>query len=950
MVNRDDCANFQRMSRTFVFILISVFGFIGVNTVLYFSIFNQQLEFQTQLLELQAQLCGNTIEQEGLRFENELNSIPYQDDFTKLFSDEEIKLRGSTNLQKLYTGYHHLINKITVYDNHSNVYSLILDSKNNFVSDYYESQQQVALHQRDQLLTEGEKCILTIPGFDKNGVVQSNIMVDMNITRFVEDIFERYALEHILWQSLISEDYNLISTARSNIGMDEGDLKRIGSDIREEVQGNMVHTILVDSIPTRVVSVYYPVRLVKQNLGIIFSIKTGLFLRSIIIKIVLITICSLVLLAFLLYIHFKVVGVKTEQLRNSKFSEDSLRKTMEVLPVGMMFVNPDGTIRLMNRTAKEMLLHEGEDDTGPLTYALLGLDEGPELNDSGLYQHALGPGKLIHFQNEFTSRYIYKMERHRDIGEAETRMVLLFDVSEFESMCTMEKVTHKARAELLGKMGDEIKVPLSELSKSISELGDEKLTKSFSLLSNLIHATMDFATRDGGTSLVEEIPFDLRNEIDVALEPVRGNLTNLSIITKIRSDVPDKLIGDPFRLRNTVFNIVQNALDLTSEGRILISAEVVEHHPGMLKIQFNVEDTGNGLPQEEIDRIMAEIEPYRPGPIEGRNDFTGRLDIARQHVNLMKGRLWMKSPSSICTNPEQPGLKCSFTLEVFPGESIRENLVFPDVRKLGELKCLVISQEKDSENERLGNLMEAGMKFSYLIYRAENTDSLFSLVTEKAPSLHMILVMHSDTEDGIQVSRELVRKGIARGQILVLLSIDHKPEYFSICRESGIDYYIEGPFEPYRFLHIFSRHFPDLDPTELERIPEPEKINENLSILLAEDNLFNRKVIQGLFKRLGLEIDLAEDGSQAVERVRDKKYDLVFLDLLMPKMDGFQAAAELRKLGYDNPIVALTAVNSLETRKAAMEKGFDDYLIKPATVEMLRKVLLKSQPKSGSQS
>jgi len=90
------------MKRGFFFILIGVCLFIAINTISYFTIYNQQLDFQTELLARQARVCGNTIEREGQQFENELNSIPYQDDFTKLFSDEEIKQRGSINLQILH--------------------------------------------------------------------------------------------------------------------------------------------------------------------------------------------------------------------------------------------------------------------------------------------------------------------------------------------------------------------------------------------------------------------------------------------------------------------------------------------------------------------------------------------------------------------------------------------------------------------------------------------------------------------------------------------------------------------------------------------------------------------------------------------------------------------------------------------------------------------------------
>ena len=133
------------MNRSFFIILISIFIFIGINTVFYFTIFNQQLDFQTDLLARQTRLCGSTIEQGGMNFENELNAIPFADDFSELFTNVEIRERGAVNLQKLYTRNSELINKITVFDNENNVYSLILDREGDFVTDYYESQEQTIL-------------------------------------------------------------------------------------------------------------------------------------------------------------------------------------------------------------------------------------------------------------------------------------------------------------------------------------------------------------------------------------------------------------------------------------------------------------------------------------------------------------------------------------------------------------------------------------------------------------------------------------------------------------------------------------------------------------------------------------------------------------------------------------------------------------------------------------
>jgi CheY-like chemotaxis protein len=373
---------------------------------------------------------------------------------------------------------------------------------------------------------------------------------------------------------------------------------------------------------------------------------------------------------------------------------------------------------------------------------------------------------------------------------------------------------------------------------------------------------------------------------------------------------------------------------------------LLEHHPGNLKIQFQVEDTGAGLPAELIEEITNEADPEKEIVSEEPDAFRLRLDIARQHIKLLRGSLWIDTPSTISASPDHPGTRYTFTIEVIPGECAKENLIFTDVKKPEEIECLVLSQEKETENERLKPLLDLGINLNYLIYRQESTESLFQLVAERLSSVHMILVINSSRQDGISIANELVRKGLSENQVLILLSSIYGQEYYTLCRSAGIDYYLEEQSEPYRIVEILARHFPGLSREEFTKIPESEKMDPNLNILLAEDSIFNRKVIQGLFKKLGFEIDFAENGLQAVKMVKDKTYDIVFMDLLMPEMDGMQAVIEIRKQGLKLPIIALTADENRYTNMAAIEAGFDDYLIKPASAERLRKILLANRSKS----
>jgi CheY-like chemotaxis protein/signal transduction histidine kinase len=814
------------MNRSFFIILISVFLFIGINTIFYFTIFNQQLDFQTDLLSRQTRLCGSTLEQGGMNFENELNAIPFAEDFIHLFTDERIRERGAENLQKLYARYNELIHKITVFDNENNVYSLILDRNGNFVTDYYESQKQTVLREKEELILEEGKYFLSIPDYDTEGIVRSNIIVDINFKGYANSIFEKYRLENTLWQWMVTDAGMLIATAESQLDIHANDLKKIGAAVQKGEEGSMVHMIGVESSPIRVVSVYYPIRLVKRDLGIIFSIKADLFLRSFIRKISIISLFSLALVALLLYIYYTVFRVKSEYVRRKRISEFALVKTLDSLPVGIILSEPNGAIRVMNLTARKWIMKDPKDSPENRTLDELPLEPQPDLADDPFYTRTFGPGDIIKIQHESITRQLYRCELLTEINQVRTSVHILYDISEFEKSRNLEKIAQLAKTELLESMSHEIAGPLKQLRESIERLdkkalpGEEKervltLKKTTELISHQVTSILDFASQDVEKVIMERIPYSLKEEIELAIQPFKSaaSQNHSSIITKLRNEMPDRLLGDPFRLRQILYNLLENSIELTRGGRILLNAELVEHHDEYLVIQMQIDDTGTGLPAPVIEKFINQQGTTLDMSGRRFEENELRIAVALQHINLLRGQLWIESPSAISTDPDHPGTRYSFTFEV--------------------------------------------------------------------------------------LAEPLKEKGL-----------------------------------------------PARDAEQTERTGS---IDPAVSILLAEDNIFNRKLAQNLFKSLGFEIDLAENGKEAVKMAGEKSYDIIFMDLLMPEMDGLQAISEIRNLGVEIPFVAVTAVENHDTRSAAEGLGIEEYLLKPATAGQIKEILLRFFPKHATE-
>ena len=120
-----------------------------------------------------------------------------------------------------------------------------------------------------------------------------------------------------------------------------------------------------------------------------------------------------------------------------------------------------------------------------------------------------------------------------------------------------------------------------------------------------------------------------------------------------------------------------------------------------------------------------------------------------------------------------------------------------------------------------------------------------------------------------------------------------------------------------------------------------QSLPDNLNILLVEDNIINQKVGQSIFKNIGYEIDLASNGSQALEMVKKKEYDIIFMDLFMPEMDGFEAATSIRKFGIETPIIAMSADIDDQRRADAKKAGMTEFLAKPAKIETVKQLLLR---------
>jgi signal transduction histidine kinase/CheY-like chemotaxis protein len=942
------------MSRNNFLSGLVLFVMLVLNGITIISINNRFENYVNDLLISQSRQCGEHMETTLFQFSTDINQVLKDLNTaseTTLFEDPARFQSATQNLRLFYTKYRELITKISIFDDQKNFYALYLEREegpekaDRFVVDSFATRRQERLYPRDRAIQDGGILDYHYPLFGQD-VVNGNVVVEVDFRRYAKTIFALYPQENTVnWQWVMDEDGEVI------LDNFEEDSIRIGSagplmdSIQAAISGRMEHFIFgANGRKQKVITAYYPVSIYSRKMGVMFSASRARFFTFFIQSNLLVAILSQLLATGL--VIFLLVSLSRQQRKEVRLrlSETILRQVIEHFPMGILILDKDQIIRNINSAAHRMLfLGKSEDLTGKdfskqfliSNKYLLSDEPSPFLDDS----------HYLYYEKDGIETVIYRTEKAAHIGGEELKLIALIDVSPLEKSRKGEVAANKAKSDFLAAMSHEIRTPMNGILGMVNNLlehnGNKEFTgkievikRSAELLMTIINDILDFSKIEAGRMMLEEIPFNLEDELNLVGELFQplAEEKGLKLTIDIRSDVPKKLIGDPFRLRQVISNLVSNAVKFTDKGKIVIGATLMESFRSHVNILFTVEDTGIGIPKDRIKEIFGSYTQAR-GSVQRKFGGTGLgTAIAKQLVELMHGEIWVESPSTLKSDEEHPGSKFSFTIDAYSNERIPKNFDFSPIARLSEINALILTKESDPERNNMARMLQKfGLNVVTKIYQDSTVDGVTHHLQVKSDEYHLIILVDKNQLDGFALAHQYP---------VVLVSSNDRTGNYKTCRKLGIDYYLIEPFETKEVIDILDENYPGIeDRKSLE--PMINALPETLSILLAEDNLINQKVAQSIFKNIGYEIEIAKNGIEAVNIVEKQKFDVVFMDLLMPEMDGFEAAEKIRENGHTFPIVALSADDSDETKNAAFEAGMNDYLMKPARVEGIKKLLIK---------
>lgn len=795
----------------YLFILI----FIAIILFSVLKSHNYLLATAEENLDKEMELFASKLSSEYSSFESEMTYNSSIGTFSFILENQLLESNIKEKIRRIYSMNIEMIDKITIY-NENLMREFTIEDLNYFEVSSLEKNTKLVLKKDKTYISLDDKNVLIIPVYDIDGNIESNVAIDLNLDSFFRLEFKNFYLGESSWGWYYNEKTGLrllskhVDVQNEDIAL--SDMDYIKLKLQDGYKGKLINKLTNQKVNV-VVTSFYPVKFGIENYAIGFSVAKSVIDGEINRLITIIVFSFISMIVLILIVFSKLIKEEVKVKFELNKSNETLDRILKEIPTTIIIHRRNLDIVYMNEFGKRQFKLDGD-------FYANGLNLNNNFEDFTLENHkniklclSVKDEKISVLKNTVPIEYY---------GE-ELFLTAIIDVSPIEKARKMAEDSNRMKSEFIANVSHEIRTPMNGIIASTEILGGMDNTieqneyigiieKSANHLMIIINDILDLSKIESGKLIIEKTQFDIRETIkSVNYQFIAKAIQKkIEIVSNISNDIPDKLIGDPNRLKQVLSNLIGNAVKFTNEGFVYIRVDLEKNSKNEAKLFFTIADTGIGISKEAIPTIF---EPFTQadGSITRKFGGTGLgTTISKKIINEMGGSISVNSPNELF---DIDGKGTVFTFD----------LTF----KIGEDKY-EISQDSESSNLEIENRLVKG------------------------------------------------------------------------------------------------------------------------TVLVAEDNMINMKIILKYLSRFDLNIISVSNGQEVIDKLQSIDVDLIFMDLQMPVLNGIETAKIIRNKDKKIVIIAMTA-NAMDLhKKAVFESGMNGFLSKPLKFNDIKTTLINNLKTTSS--